>query len=81
MEIKISDAKKIAKERNYDMVIVIGINNDSSGHVTTYGVNQNFCNIAGYIGQKKLSPYVFGNDGILSNLDVEDCEHVEKYEK
>ena len=71
-EIKISEAKKIAKEYDYDMVIVIGINNDSSGHVTTYGKNKNYCKVAGHLGQKKLAPYVFGDDGVLSKFNFED---------
>ncbi|MFW6246804.1 MAG: hypothetical protein ACOC22_01330 [bacterium] len=68
-EIKISEAKKIAKEYDYDMVIIIGINNDSSGHVTTYGKNKGFCKIAGHIGQKELAPKLFSDNGILANLD------------
>ena len=70
-EIKISEAKKIAKNNNYDMIIIIGINNDSSGHVTTYGKNKDFCKIAGYIGQKQLAPKIFSDNGILANLDFE----------
>lgn len=70
-EIKISKAKEIAKECDYDMVIIIGINNDSSGHVTTYGKNKGLCKIAGHIGQKKLAPKIFYENGILDNLDFE----------
>lgn len=70
-EIKISEAKKIANEYDYDMVIIIGINNDSSGHVTTYGKNKGFCKIAGHIGQKELAPKLFSDNGILVNLDFE----------
>ena len=71
-EIKISQAKKIAKECEYDMVIVIGINNDSSGHVTTYGKNKGFCKIAGHIGQKELAPKIFSDDGILANINFDE---------
>jgi len=70
-EIKISKAKEIAKECDYDMVIIIGINNDSSGHVTTYGKNKGLCKIAGHIGQKELAPKIFHENGILDNLDFE----------
>ena len=70
-EIKISEAKKIAKENDYDMVIIIGINNDSSGHITTYGKSKGFCKIAGHIGQKQLAPKIFSDNGILANLDFE----------
>jgi len=68
MEIKISDAKKIAVEKEYDMVIIIGIQDDKSGHVTTYGKNQEFCNVAGHIGQKKIMPFLFDKGGILDNF-------------
>lgn len=71
MEIPISDAKEIAQKRGYDMVIVIGIRNDNSGHITTYGKTKGFCKIAGYLGQKKLAPIVFGDDGIIANFNYE----------
>jgi len=70
-KIKISDAKKIAVDNDYDMVIIIGINNDSSGHVTTYGKNKGFCDIAGHIGQKKIAPFIFDNDGVLSKFNYD----------
>lgn len=70
-EIKIIDAKKIANDYDYDMVIIIGVNNDSSGHITTYGKTKNRCKVAGYLGQKKLAPAIFGEDGILANFDYE----------
>jgi len=82
MEIKISDAKKIAIERGYDIVIVIGIQNDNSGHVTTYGKNQMLCNVAGHIGQKKIAPFLFDKKGVLDNFcygrDIK--EDIPKYE-
>jgi hypothetical protein len=73
-EIKISSAKQIANEYDYDMVIIIGINNDSSGHVTTYGKNKGFCKIAGHIGQKELAPKIFSMNGILANLDFDEIK-------
>lgn len=82
-KIKISEAKRIAKENDYDMVIIIGIQKDKSGWTTTYGKNQAYCNIAGHLGQKKIVPFVFGDDGILANFDYESDikEDVPKFEK
>lgn len=68
-EIKIDEAKKLANENGYDMIIIIGINNDSSGHVTTYGKTKGFCKIAGHLGQKVLAPYLFKEDGVLASFD------------
>ena len=70
-EIKVTDARRIATERDYDMVIVIGIQKDKSGHITTYGKNQEFCNIAGYLGQEVLASLTFEKDGILDNFVYE----------
>lgn len=72
--IPISKAKEIAKDYGYDIVIVVGINNDCSGHTTTYGKNRAFCHIAGNIGQKQLAPYIFGNDGILANFQFDSMD-------
>jgi len=69
MEIKISDAKKIAIEKKYDMIIVIGIQEDKSGHIATYGKNQMLCNIAGHIGQEKIAPFLFNENGVLDNFN------------
>jgi hypothetical protein len=71
IEIPISDAKKISLERNYDMIIIIGINEDKSGHITTYGKNREFCKIAGFIGQQKIAPFLFKPNGVLDKFDYE----------
>lgn len=60
------------KKYGYDMVIIIGIQNDNSGHITTYGKNKGYCNIAGYLGQNQLGKIIFGDDGILANFDYEE---------
>ena len=83
MEIKISDAKKIAIERDYDMVIIVGIQNDKRGHITTYGKDQMLCNVAGHIGQKKIMPFLFDKGGVLDNFDylIDIKEDIPKYEE
>ena len=70
LPIPIKTAKEIAVEKNYDMIIIIGINQDDlSGHVTTYGKTKLQCKIAGHIGQEILSPEVFGEDGKVMKTD------------
>ena len=61
--IPISDAEKISSERNYDMVIIVGIQGDGSGHITTYGKNKLMCKIAGDIGQNKVASILFNQKG------------------
>jgi len=60
--IPITSAKEISKQYDYDMVIVLGINEgeekDYYSHVTTYGVNKEKCNRAGIIGQDRIGKYL-----------------------
>lgn len=77
-EIKISEAKNLAKEFNFDMVIVIGINQDRSGHITTYGKNKVLCKLVGYIGQSIIGKYLFGKKGYLESLNNESVEKILK---
>lgn len=62
--IPISAAKRIAKEYEYDQVIIyarkVGESPNLHGeHVTTYGVNKDHCNVAARIGDR-LKYKVFG---------------------
>jgi len=57
--IPVSDAKKISAERNYDMIIIVGVQRDGSGHITTYGKNKALCSLAGDIGQNKIASILF----------------------
>jgi len=50
MDIPITDAKRIATERDYDQVIIIGRKVGSHEHVTTYGKDKENCDVAARIG-------------------------------
>lgn len=67
LDIKISDARRIAKEKKFDMVIVVGMNVDGGGHITTYGNTKKLCKMAGEIGQEDVAGVVFGVSGKLVN--------------
>lgn len=51
-DIPISDARRIAEERGYDQVVVVGrkVGDDGREHVTTYGVDKANCDVAARIG-------------------------------
>lgn len=68
-KIPITKAKEISKEYDYDMIIIIGINNDRSGHISTYGKDKNLCKLAGHIGQKELGNYIFNHENPESLLN------------
>lgn len=68
-KIPIQEAKKLAQNLDYDMIIIIGVNENLSGHVTTYGKTKHWCKVAGHIGQEILAPEVFGKDGKVLNMD------------
>jgi len=52
MDIPISAAKKIAKDFDYDQVIIIArkVGVDGNEHVTTYGVDKANCKVAAHCG-------------------------------
>ena len=50
MNIPISAAKRIAKQYDYDQVIIIARKVGRNEHVTTYGVNKEHCGVAARIG-------------------------------
>jgi len=49
-EIPIGDAKRIATERGFDQIIIIGRKVNSHEHVTTYGKDRANCDAAAQIG-------------------------------
>ena len=50
MTIPINAAKKIAKDYDYDQIVVIGRKVGSHEHVTTYGIDKENCAVAARIG-------------------------------
>ena len=52
MTIPISAAKKIAKDFDYDQVIIIArkVGEGGNEHVTTYGVDKANCQVAAHLG-------------------------------
>lgn len=75
-KIPIKKANKIAKEYDYDGVIIIGVNEDSSGHITTYGKDKQFCKIMGELGQQELGTQIFKENGLLWQSTIK--ERLEK---
>jgi hypothetical protein len=52
------------------MVLIIGINNDKSGHITTYGKNKTFCALAGFLSKNIFGEWIFNHVfGLLSKVD------------
>lgn len=71
-KISISVAKEVAEKTGHHMVIVIGIDNDRSGAVATYGKSTTLCKLAGVIGQEYLSKFLFDDETGVLTKDVEE---------
>lgn len=75
-KIPISDAKNISIKNDYDMVIVIGVNNDRSGSIATYGKNKQMCKMAGFIGQNCMAERLFSGDSFLNDLTEDQVKNI-----
>lgn len=69
--IPITSASKIANEYDFDMTIIIGVNKDKSGHITTYGKTKQLCSKIGKIAQGEITNLLFNINGILDNTNFD----------
>lgn len=66
--IPISKAKEISNQYNFDGVIIIGINNDRSGHITTYGKTKDLCKIIGNIAKGLIADLLFKKPDFINDI-------------
>lgn len=67
MKIPISAAEKIAKQYDYDQVIIFArkVGENGNEHLTTYGKTKEHCNIASQVGEylkRKIMGWVKENE-------------------